>query len=173
MLICCLAAQSCPTNSLQAHGLQPTRFPCLSPSPRAYSNSCPLSQWCHPTISSSVVPFSSCLLSLLSSGSFPTSQLFPSGGQSIRASASASAFPVNIQGWYPLGLTGLISLLSKGLSKVFSNITFQKHQFFGTQPSLWSNFHIVHDCWEDHEFDYMDLCQQSDLCFLLHCLSFS
>ena len=121
MLICCLAAQSCPANSLQSHGLQPTRFLCPSPSPGVCSNSCPLSQWCHPTISSTVVPFSSCLQSFLASGSFPTSQLFPSGGQSIGASALASVLPMNIQGWFPLGLTGLISLLSKGLKSLLQH----------------------------------------------------
>ena len=101
------------------------------------SNSCPLSQWCHPTISSSVATFSSCPQSFPASGSFPMSWLFTSGGQSIRA--SASVLPVNIQGWFPLRLTGLISLLSKGLSRVFFSTTVQKHHFFGTQPSLWSN----------------------------------
>ena len=102
-------------------------------------NSCPLSQWCHPTISSSVIPFSSCLQSFQASGSFLMSQLFTSGGQSIGASASASVLPTNIQDWFPLGLTGLIALLSKGLSRVFSNTTVQKHQFFSAQLSLWSN----------------------------------
>ena len=105
------------------------------------SNSCPLSQWCYLTISSSVAPFSSCLLSFSASGSFPMSWLFPSGGQSIGTSASASILPMNIQSWFPLGLTGLISLQSKGFSRVFSNTTVRKHQFFSTQPSLWSNSH--------------------------------
>ena len=105
-----------------------------------YSNSCPLSRWCHPTISSSVTSFSSCPQSFPASGSFLMSQLFASGGQSIEASASASLLPMNFQGWFPLGLTGLI-LQSKGLSRVFSNITVQK-QFFSVQPSLWSNCHI-------------------------------
>ena len=111
-------------------------------SPGACSNSCPLSWWCHPTISSSVVPFSPCLQSFPASESFPMSQFFASGGQSIGASASASVLPMTIQGWFPLGLTGLISLLSKGLSRVFSNTTVRKHQFFSAQPSLWSNSHI-------------------------------
>ena len=106
------------------------------------SNSCPLRQWCHPAISSSVTLFSSCLQSFPASRSFPMSQFFPSGGQSTGASASASVLPMNIQDWFPLGLTGLISLQSKGLSRVFSNTTVQKHQFFGTQPSLWSKLHI-------------------------------
>ena len=104
--------------------------------PGAYSNSCPSSWWCHPTISSSVIPFSSCLQSFPASGSFPKSQFFTLGGQSIRVSASASVLPLNIQDWFPLGWTGWISLLSKGLSRVFSNTTVQKHQFFGAQFSL-------------------------------------
>ena len=124
------------------HGLQHTRPPCPSPTPGVYSNSCPSSQWCHPAISSSIVPFYSYLQSFLASGSFPMSQFFPSVGQSIGVSASASVFPVNIQNWSPLGLTGLMSLQSKGLSGVFSNTTVQKHQFFGAQLSLWSNSHI-------------------------------
>ena len=111
----------------------------LPPSPRACSNSCPLNQWCHPTISSSVIPFSSCLQSFPTSGSFAVSQFFASGGQSIEASALASVLPKNIQDWFPLGLTGLISLLSKGLSRVFSRTMVQKHQFFSTQLSLWSS----------------------------------
>ena len=129
-------------DSLWPHGLQHASLPCPSPSPRACSNSCPLSQWCHPTISSSVVPFSSCLQSSLASGTFPMSQFFTSGGQNIGASALASILPMNFQDWFPLGLTGLISLLSKGLSRVFYNTTVQKHQFFSAQPFLWSNFHI-------------------------------
>ena len=127
-------------HSLWPHGLQHTRLPCPSPIPGAYS--CPLSRWCHPTISSSVIPFSSCLQSFLESGSSPMSQFFPSGGQSIGASASASVLPMIIQDWSPLGLTGWISLQSKGLSRVFSNTTVQKHQFFDVQLSLWSNSHI-------------------------------
>ena len=108
----------------------------LSITPGAYSNSCPLSWWSHPTISSSVIPFSSCLQSFPASGSFPMCQFFESGGQSIEVSASTSVLPMNIQGWFPLGWNGWISLLSKGLSKVFSNTTVQKHQFFGAQLSL-------------------------------------
>ena len=110
--------------------------------PRVCSNSCPLSQWCYLTISSSATPFSSCPQSFPASESFPNSWLFPSGGQSIRASAAASVLPMNIQGWFPLGLTDLISLLSKGLTRVFSNSTVQKHQFFGSQFFLWSKSHI-------------------------------
>ena len=106
------------------------------------SNSCPLSQWCHRTISSSVVPFSSCLQSLSASGSFQISQFFTSGGQSIGGSASASVLPMNIEDWSPLGWTGWISLQSKGLSRVFSNAIVQQHQFFSAQLSLWSNSYV-------------------------------
>ena len=127
--------QSCPT-LCNPHGLQHARPPCPSPTPRVYSNSCPLSPWCHPAISSSVIPFSSCLQSFPASGSFQISQFFTSGGQSIGVSASASVLPMNIQDWFPLGWTGWISLQSKGLSRVFHNTTVQKHQFFGAQLSL-------------------------------------
>ena len=135
-------SRSIMSNSLQPHGLQHARLPCPSPTPGACSNSCPLGQWCHPIISSSVIPFSSCLQSFPSSGSLPMSQFFTSGSQSIGVSASASVLPMNIQDWFPLGLIGLISLQSKGLSRVFSNTTVQKHQFFSAQLSLWSNSHI-------------------------------
>ena len=135
-------SRSVVSDSLQPSGLQHARLPCPSPTPRAYSNSCPSSQWCHPTISSSVVSFSSCLQSCPASGSFLKSQLFASGSQSIGASASASVLPMDIQDRFPLGWTGWISLQSKGLSRVFSNTTVQKHQYFGTQLSLWSNSHI-------------------------------
>ena len=130
------------SDTLWPHELQHARPPCPSPTPRIYPNSCPLSRWCHPTISSSVVPFFSCLQSFPASGSFLMSQFFTSSGQSIRVLASASVLPMNIQDWCPLGWTGWISLLSKGLSRVFSNTTVQKHQFFSTQLSLWSNSHI-------------------------------
>ena len=119
------------SDSLWPHGLQHARTPCPL-STRVYLNSCPLSQWCHPIISSSVVPFSSCLQSFLASGSFQMSQFFPSGGQSIGVSASSSVLPMNIQNWFPLGLTGWVSLQSKGLSRVFSNTIVQNHQFFST-----------------------------------------
>ena len=122
------------SDSLRPHGLQLARLPCPSPTLRACSNSCPWSQWCHQTISSSVIHFSSCLQSFPASRSFPMSQFFTSGGQIIVASASASVLPVNIQDWFPSGLTGLI-LQSKGLSWVFSNTTVQKHKFFGAQLS--------------------------------------
>ena len=129
--------------SLWPHGLQHARPPCPSPTPGVYSNSHPLSRWCHPIISSSVIPFSFHPQSFWASGSFPMSQFFTSGGQSIRVSASASVLPINIQDWLPLGWTGWItSLLSEGLSRVFSNTTVQKYQFSGTQLSLYSNSHI-------------------------------
>ena len=130
------------SNSLQHHELQHIKLPCPSLSPGVCSNSCPLSWWCHPTISSSVALFSSCPQSFPASESFPVSQLFKSGGQIIGASALASVLPMNIQGWFPLGLTVSISLQSKELSRVFSSNTVWKHQFFGAQPSLWSNSHI-------------------------------
>ena len=129
-------------SSLQPHGLQHIRLPYLSPTPWTCSNSCPSSQWYHPTISSSVVPFSSCLQSFPASGSSPMSQFFESGGQSIRVSASASVLPMNIQDWFPLEWAGWISLQPKGHSRVFSNITVQKHQFFCTQFISYSNSHI-------------------------------
>ena len=136
-------SHSVVSDSLRLHGLQHARLPRPSPTPRACSKSCPSSRWCHPTISSSVVPFSSCLQSLPASGYFPMSrQFFTSGGQSIGVSISASVLSMNIQDWFPLELSGLIFLLSKGLSRIFSNATVQKHQFFGAQLSLWSNSHI-------------------------------
>ena len=129
-------SRSVVSDSLWPHEPQHTRSPCPSPITRDYSNSCPLSQWCHPTISSSVVPFSSCLQSFPASGSFQMSRLSASGGQSIGVSASASVLPMNIQDWFSLEWTGWIYLQSKGLSRVFSNTTVQKHQFFGAQLSL-------------------------------------
>ena len=134
-------SHSVVSNVLRPHGLQHTSPPCPSSTPRVYSNPCPLSQWCHPTISSSVVPFSSCLQSCPASGSFQMSQFFAWGGQSTGVSASISVFPMNTQDWSPLGWTGRISLQSKGLSRVF-NTTVQKHQFFGAQLSSQSNSHI-------------------------------
>ena len=128
-------SHSVVSDSLRSHGSQHARPPCPSPAPRVYPNSCPSSWWCHPSILSTVVPFC-CRQSVPASGSFPMSWLFASGGQNI--GASASVLPMNIQGWFPLGLTGLI----KGLSIVFSNTTVGNHQFFGTQPSLWSNSHL-------------------------------
>ena len=133
-------AQSCPT--LRPHESQHTRPPCPSPTPRVHSDSCPSSRWCHPAISSSVVPFSSCPQSLPASESFAMSQLFAWGGQSTGVSASASVLPTNTQDWSPLGWTCWNSLQSKGLSRVFSNTTVQKHQFFSAQLSSQSNSHI-------------------------------
>ena len=135
-------SHSVMSNSLLPHGLQYARPPCPSPTPRACSNSCPLSQRCHPTISSSVIPFSSRFQSFPASGSFPMSQLFASGGQNIGVSASTSVLPMKIQDLFPLGWTGWISLQSKGLSRVFSNTTVQKHLFFSAQLSSQSNSHI-------------------------------
>ena len=143
---CCSVAQSL-SDSLWPHGLWHTRLPCASPSPRACSNSCPLSRWCHPTISSSVVPFSSCLQSCPASGSFLISWFFTSGGQNFQASASASVL-MNVQDWFPLGLI----LQSKGLSRVFSNTTVQKHPFFDVSlygPTL----KPIRDYWKNHSFD--------------------
>ena len=128
-------SHSVVSDSLRPHELQQARPPCPSPTPGVYSNSCPSSQWCHPAISFSVIPFSSCPQSLPASGSFPMSQLFSWSGQSTGVSASASVLPMNTQHWSPSGWTGWISLQSKGLSRVFSNTTVQKHQFFGTQLS--------------------------------------
>ena len=130
------------SHSLRPHGLQHARPPCPSPTPEVYSNSCPSSQWCHPAVSSSVTPFSSCPQSLPASGSFPLSQLFTWSGRSIGVSASTSVLPMNTQDWSLLGWTGWSSLQSKGLSRVFSNTIVQKHQCFGTQLSSQSNSHI-------------------------------
>ena len=129
------------SDSLWPHEPQHARPPCPSPTPGVHPTPCPLSRWCHPAISSSVVPFSSCLQSFPASGSFPMSQLFAPGGQSIGVSASTSVLPMNSQGWSPLGWTGWISLQSQGLSRVFSNTTVQKHQFFSAQLSSQSNSH--------------------------------
>ena len=138
-------SRSVMSDSLQPHEPQHARPPCPSPTPGAYPNLCPLSQWCHPTISSSIVPFSSCPQSFPESRSFQMSQLFTSGGQSIGVSASASVLPMNIQDWFPLGWTGWISLPFKGLSRVFSNTTVQKHQFFDAQLSLyWKKYMTTH-----------------------------
>ena len=149
------------SNSLRPHGLQHTRLPFPSSPPGGWPSSCPLNRWCHPTISSSVVLFSFCLQSFLASGSFPGSQLFTSGSQSI--GASASVLPMSIQVWFPLGLTGLISLLSKGLSRVFSSTTVQEHQFsvlsllYGPTPTQ------IHDYLKKHSLDYTDLYWQGDV----------
>ena len=154
LLLLLLFSCSVMSDSLQPHGLQHFRLPWASPSPRACSNSCLLSQWCHTTVSSSVFPLASCLKSSPASGSFQMSQLFSSGGQSTGTSTSAS---MNILDWFLLGLTGLISLellgISKGLWRILSNTTAQKHQFFNVQPYLWSNSHIKNDYWKKYSFD--------------------
>ena len=146
-------SHSVESDSLRPHGLQHARLPCPSPTPRTYSNSCPLSWWCHPTISSSVVPFSSCPQSFPASGSLQMSQFFTSGGQSIGVSASASVLPMNIQDWFPLGWTGWLSLLFKGLSRVFSSTKFKSINSsalsFLYSPTLTS----IHDYWKNHSFD--------------------
>ena len=161
-------------DSLWPRRLQDDRPPCPSPTPRAYSNSCPLSWWCHSTISSSVCPFSSCLHSFPASGSLQMSQLFISGGQSIRVSASTSVLPLNTQDWSPLGWTCWISLQSKRLSSVFSNTTVQKHQFFVTKLSSHSNSHI-HTWPLKKPYPWLDgpLLAKQCLCFLLCYLGWS
>ena len=169
----CLVTKSCPT-LCDPHGLQHTRLPSPSLSPGACSNSCPLCQWRHPTISCSVVPFSSCPQSFPASGCFPRSQIFTSGGQIIGASASASVLPVNIQDWFPLGWTGLISFQSKGLSRVFSSTTVWKDQFFGAQASLWST-PPIHTWLLEKSWLWLDriLLAKWCLCFLICCLGLS
>ena len=151
------------SDSLQPHEQQHTRIPCPSPTPETCSNSCPSSRWCHPTISSSVALFSSCPQSSLASGSFPMNRLFTSGGQSIGASASASVLSMNIQVWFPFGLTGLIFLQSKGPSRVFSSITVWKHQFFNSHICKW--LLEIPQLWLYGPFQ-----ARWCLCFLIHCL---
>ena len=146
-------SHSVMSNSLWPHGRQHTRLPCPSPTHGAYSNSCPPSRWCHSTISSSVVPFSSCLQYFPASGSFPMSQLFTSGGQSIRVSASASVLSMNSQVWFPLGLMGWISFQSKGLSSIFSNTTVQKHNSLALSFFYCPILTSIHDYWKNHSFD--------------------
>ena len=154
-------SQSVVPDSLQPHELQHTRPPCSSPTPGVHPNSCPSSRWCHPAISSSVIPFSSCPQSLPASGSFPMTQLFTSGGQSTGVPASASVFPKNTQDWSPLEWTGWISLQSRGFSTVFSNTKFKSINSsalsFLDSPTLTS----IHDHWKNHSLDQMDLCWQS------------
>ena len=154
---------SCPvmSESLRPHGLQHTRPPCPSPSPGVCPSSCSLHWWCCPAISSSDNLFSLCPQSYPASETFPMSHLFATDDLNTGASASASVLPVNIQGWSPLRWTSLISLLSKGLSEVFSSMTVQKHQFFSVLPSYGPALTTVRDHWEDHSLDYMDLCWQS------------
>ena len=160
---CCSCSVTKSCLALWPHEMQHARLPCPSLSPGVFSNSSLLSQWCHKTISSSVVPFSSCPQSFPASRSFPVSGLIASGGQSTRASVSASVLPMNIQGRFPLGLTGLISLLSKGLSRVFSSTTVQKHQFLMLSLLYGPILTSIHDYQKGHSFDYTDHCQQSDV----------
>ena len=150
------------SDSFRPQGLQHASLLCPSPSPEVCSNSCPLSQWCHPTTSSSVVPFS-CLQSFPALGSFPMSQFFASCSQSIRASASASVLPMNSKGWFPLGLIGFISLQSKGLSRVFSNTTVQKCHSIALSFLYCPTLTSIHDYWKNHNFDYMDLWWPTDV----------
>ena len=159
------------SDSLWPHEPQHARPPCPSPTPEVHPNPCPLSLWCHPSISSSVVPFSSCPQSFPASGSFPMSQLFASGGQSIGVSASTSVLPMNTQDWFPLGWMVWISLKSKRLSRVFSNTTLQKHQFFSAQLSSQSNSHI-HTWPVEKPQSWLDgsLLTKYCLCFLTCCL---
>ena len=144
------------SDSVRPHGLQHTRLPCPSPTPRFNPNPCPLCWWCYPTISSSVVPFSSCPQSFLASRSFTMNQ-------SVTASASASVLPMNIQGWFPLGLTDLISLQSEGLSRIFSSTKTPRQQFLDPQPFWLSSSHIRTWLLKKHSFNYRDLCQQSNV----------
>ena len=156
-------SRSVVSDSLRPHGLQHTRPPCPSPTPGVHSDSLPSSQWCHPAISSSVIPFSSCPQSLPASESFPMSQLFAWGGQSTGVSALASFLPKNTQGWSPLEWTCWISLQSKGLSRVFSSTTVPKHQFFSAQPFLCPTLISIYNYWKNRNFDYMDLYQQNNV----------
>ena len=146
------------SDSLQPYRLQHARLPCPSLPPRVCSNS--LSQWCYPIVSSSVIPLFPCLQSFPASGSFPMNWLFTSGGQRIGASVSASVLPMNIQGWFPLRLTGLIPLQSKWFSSLFKH---HNSKVSILQPSLWSKFTSIHDYWKNHSFDYMHFCWQSDV----------
>ena len=161
-----LFSHSVVSDSLWPHGLQHARLPCPAPSPGACSNSCSLSQWCHPTMSPSVIPFF-CLQTFQVSGSFLISRLFASGGQNIGASASASVLLMNIQDWFPLGLTGLMSWQYKALSNLLQHHSLALSLFYC--PALTS----VHDYWKNHSFDNMDLCRQSNVCFLICCLGLS
>ena len=162
------------SDCLRSHGMQHIRPPCPSPTPGVYSNSCPPSRWCHPAILSSVGSLSSCTQSLPASGSFPMSQFFASGGQSIGASASASVLPMNIPDWFPLGLTGLI-LLERSRDFQESSPTPQFKSISSLVLSfLYSPTLIcIHDYWKSHSFDSTDLCWQSDVCFLICCLDWS
>ena len=151
------------SNFWRPHELQHDRLPCPSPTRRVCINSGPKSRWCNLTISSSVYPFSTCHKSCPASGSFPMSQFFTTGGQNTGGSASASVLPMNIQDWFPLGQTGWISMQSKGLSRVFSNTTVQKYQFFNAQFFYDPNFTSINDYWKSHNFNKTDLCQYSNV----------
>ena len=159
------------SDSLRPHGPQHARPPCPSPTPGVHSDSRPSSQWCYPTISSSITLFSSCPQSFPGSGSFPMSQLFTSGGQSVETSTSPSVLPMNIKGWFPLELTDLISLLSKGLSRVFFSTTIWKHQFFCTRLPYGPILTFIHDYWKSHSF--RALLAKWCLCLLICCLGLS
>ena len=155
------------------HGQQHTRLLCPSPSPKVCPSSCPLHRWCHPAISSSDTLFSFCPQSFPASGTFPVSQLFATDDQNTRVSTSASVLPTSIQGWFPLRSTGLMSLLSKGLSRVFSSTTVQRHQFLALCLLYCPALTTVCDHWEDHSLDYIGLCWQSNVCFSNYCLGLS
>ena len=161
------------SDSLQPHGLQHSGLPCPSPIPSTCSNSCLLHQWCHPIISSSVIPFSSRLQSCPASGSFLMRWLFTSGGQSIRVSTSASVLPMNIQDWFPLGLTGLISLQSKRFSRVFFNTTVKSISSLTLSLLYSPTLTSTCDYWKNHSSDKMNLCWQSNICSLIYCLCLS
>ena len=156
-------SRSVMSDSLRPHGMQHARLPCPSPSPRACSNSCPVSRWCHPTISSSVALFSSCPQFFPASGPFPMSQLFASGGQSIGVSASTSVLSMTIQGWFPLRLTGLISSKTKELWRVFPAPQLEDINSSVLSLLYGPTLSSVHDYWKNHSFDYMDLCWQNDV----------
>ena len=151
------------SNFLRPHRLQHARLPCPSPTPRACSNSCPSCWWCHPTISSSVIPFSFCLQSFPAPGSFLMSQFFTPGGQRIGASASSSVLPMNIQDWFPLGLTGLISLLPRDSQESSTAPQFKSINYLLLSLLYGPTLTSIHDYWKNHSFDYKDLCQQSDV----------
>ena len=157
------------SDSLWPHGLQHVRLPCPSPTPKVYSNSCPSSQWCYPTISSSVTPFPSCLQSFPASGSFPMSRFFTSGGQSIGASASAPVLSMNNQGWFPLGILVWFPCCPRDSQESCPVLQFESINSSAFSLLCGPNFPSIQDYWKNHSFDYMDLCQQASLCFLIHC----
>ena len=166
-------SRSVVSDSLRRHESQHARPPCPSPTPGVYPNSCPSSRWCHPTISFSVVPFSSCLQSLPASGSFPMSQLFTWGGQSIGVSALASVLPMNTKDWFPLGWTGWISLESRDFQESPPTPQFKSINSSILSPLYSPTLTSIHDHWKNHSLDYSDLCWKSSLCFLICYLSWS